>query len=161
MPTMLSPHFSLEEFITSSTAARNHIDNTPTPEVIEALRALVVNVVEPIRILLGVPIRIDSGYRCAALNKLVGGQPTSQHQANGGKEAAADLVAPSMTAPELATAIMGLKTLPFDQLLLEFYTPSLPHSGWVHVSYTGARIPRRMVLTIDKHGTRSGLDSME
>jgi len=158
MTVQLSPHFTLDEFINSTTAQRNGINNTPSPEVVVALQALVDHVIEPIRVAVNVPITIDSGYRCPILNALIGGQPSSQHQALGGKAAAADLKTPKMTALQLANAILQIKDLPFDQLLLEFHSPSQPTSGWVHVSYSLEGPPRKMVLTIDRSGTRIGLD---
>ena len=157
--TPLSANFTLEELVTSSTASRKGIDNTPPAESVEALRALVVNVLEPIRVALNTPISVESGYRCPALNKAVSGSKASQHQALKGKEAAADIKAvPKLTALQLATAIAAIPDLPFDQCILEYFSPSQPQSGWVHVSYAVGRTPRRMVLTIDRNGTRQGLD---
>jgi len=35
--------------------------------------------------------------------------------------------------------------LEFDQLILEFYTPGEPNSGWIHCSYTTDK-PRKQFL---------------
>lgn len=75
----LTEHFTLSEFVRSETAERNHINNTPSQEVVDNLRALCRNVLEPARVAFGEPIYITSGYRCPALNKAVGGKITSQH----------------------------------------------------------------------------------
>jgi zinc D-Ala-D-Ala carboxypeptidase len=75
----LSEHLSLSEVIRSESAKRNGISNMPTPEHIENFKILATKVFEPIREHFGVPIRISSGYRSAALNKCVGGSTTSQH----------------------------------------------------------------------------------
>jgi len=40
---------------------------------------------------------------------------------------------PGVPNAELAEWIRD--NLEFDQLILEFYTPGIPDSGWVHVSY--------------------------
>jgi len=39
--------------------------------------------------------------------------------------------------------------LDFDQLILEFYTPGIPDSGWVHVSYKHDE-NRKSVLTASR-----------
>ena len=75
----LSSHFELNELIVSELAARRGIANDPTPEVIDNLRRLCQSVLEPLRVKLGRPVVITSGYRCAALNSAVGGSPTSHH----------------------------------------------------------------------------------
>ena len=42
----------------------------------------------------------------------------------------------------------------FDQLILEFYTPGIPDSGWVHVSYK-AEGNRKSVLTAMKENGKT------
>ena len=75
----LSPHFSLEE-LTRSTAARNlSIDNSPNKSELANLRLLAESVLEPLRQAFGKPIVVNSGFRCEALNKAVGGARSSQH----------------------------------------------------------------------------------
>ena len=37
------------------------------------------------------------------------------------------------------------QNLPYDQLILEFYTPGEPNSGWIHCSYTPDQ-PRKQFL---------------
>jgi zinc D-Ala-D-Ala carboxypeptidase len=72
----LSDHFALWEFTTSQEAERQHIDNTPSAEVISHLRTLCGQILEPARAALG-PLRISSGYRSPALNAAVGGSRNS------------------------------------------------------------------------------------
>ena len=76
---LLTEHFALEEFTRSETAERLGIDNTPSEAVVEHLRRLCVLVLEPLRQRFGKPIRINSGYRCPALNRAVGGVRNSRH----------------------------------------------------------------------------------
>ena len=45
----LSKYFSLEEFTRSDTARRLGIDNTPTPEHIQNLSDMCVNLLDPLR----------------------------------------------------------------------------------------------------------------
>lgn len=75
----LSDNFNLSEFIKSQTALRNGIDNTPSEEVIENLRALCENVLQPLRDYFLMPVNISSGYRSVALNHKLGSSTSSQH----------------------------------------------------------------------------------
>ena len=124
----LSEHFHLSEFVTSQTAARRKIDNTPPPAVIDALRALCVNILEPVRKQFG-PVMVSSGYRSPALNRAVGGSKSSQHVLG----QAADIECPGVSNATLARWILA--NCKPDQVILEFYTPGQPNSGWVHVSW--------------------------
>lgn len=124
----LTEHFTLSEFVRSETAAHKHIDNTPSPEVVENLRVLCRNVLEPARVAFGAPIYITSGYRCPALNKAVGGKPTSQHQYG---EAADLQVQGVRNLRKLYKAILDHGI--FDQLL---YETNKAGAKWIHVSYT-------------------------
>ena len=124
----LTEHFTLAEFVRSETADRKHIDNTPTPEVVSNLRALCRNVLEPARMAFGAPIYITSGYRCSALNAVVGGKPTSQHQYG---EAADLQVQGVKNLRKLYNAIKSHGV--FDQLL---YETNRTGAKWIHVSYT-------------------------
>ena len=76
----LSEHFTVEEMCYSATAKVNHIANEPSQAEKQWLQYLCVNVLEPLRNHLGVPVYINSGYRCPRLNALVGGVAKSQHQ---------------------------------------------------------------------------------
>lgn len=104
------------------------IDNTPTPEAMTNLAALVDAVLDPLREKYGRPIHVSSGYRCPRLNKAVGGSATSQHV----KGEAADIyVARPNEMAELFSLIYYL--LPFDQLIWERGADEAP--AWIHVSY--------------------------
>lgn len=75
----LTENFTLEELVHSDTANAKGIDNTPTQEIIDNLKELAENVLQPIRDKWGKPLIVNSGYRCKKLNKAVGGVSTSQH----------------------------------------------------------------------------------
>jgi len=124
----LSKNFTMAEFIKSDTATRLGIDNTPEGEHLEAAKALFENVVQKVRDHFG-PTVINSGYRSPALNEAVGGSATSQHC----KGQAANIEVPGVANADLANWIVD--NLDYDQVILEFYTPGIPDSGWVHVSY--------------------------
>lgn len=124
----LTEHFTLNEFVRSETATNNHIDNTPSPEVVDNLRALCRNVLEPARVAFGAPVYITSGYRCPALNKAVGGKPTSQHQYG----EAADLQVQGVRNLKRLYKVIKDHGI-FDQLL---YETNQAGTKWIHVSYT-------------------------
>ena len=138
----LSKNFTLAEFTKSQTATRRGIDNTPEGEHMEAAKELFENVVQPVRDQFGVTV-INSGYRGPELNEAVGGSSNSQHC----KGEAVDIECPGTANYKLAKWIED--NLDFDQLILEFYTPGIPDSGWVHVSYKSEG-NRKSVLTAAK-----------
>ena len=140
----LSENFTLKEFTKSTTARRNDIDNTPRAEHLDNAVALFVNVVQKVRNHFGRTV-INSGYRSPELNEKVGGSSKSQH-CHG---QAADIECPGYSNYEVAKWIED--SLEYDQLILEFYTPGIPDSGWVHVSYVNDRFGnRRKSLTAMK-----------
>lgn len=133
----LTEHFTLSEFVRSETASNKHIDNTPSPEVVDNLRALCRNVLEPARLSFGSPIYITSGYRCPALNKAVGGKPTSQHL----RGEAADLQVRGIeNLSKLYNAIKDHGV--FDQLL---YESNKAGTKWIHVSYKASGNRRQAI----------------
>jgi zinc D-Ala-D-Ala carboxypeptidase len=139
----LSENFTMAEFIKSDTANRLGIDNTPEGEHLEAAKELFENVVQKVRDHFG-PTVINSGYRCPELNEAVRGSKTSQH-CHG---EAADIEVPGVANGDLAQWIVD--NLEFDQVILEFYTPGEPSSGWVHVSYKADGSNRKKALTAAK-----------
>jgi zinc D-Ala-D-Ala carboxypeptidase len=125
----LSATFDLAEMVKSQTAARLGIDNTPDDAIVAALPAVAVNILEPVRRQFERPVVVTSGYRCPTLNAAIGGSASSQHM----KGQAADFEVPGHGNLEVAEWIRD--NLEFDQLILEYYTPGDPNSGWVHCSY--------------------------
>jgi len=129
----LSPHFTLAEFTKSDTAKARGLNNTPNDTQIEALKALCVNVLEPVRKYFGRPVRITSGYRVFT--------PASQH----GKGEAADFEIPGVPNIEVARWIRDHLT--FDQLILEAYSATDPNAGWIHCSYRKGRARKSVLRT--------------
>ncbi len=138
----LSKNFTLSEFTKSQTALRKGLDNSMPEEHLEAAKLLAEHVLQPVREHFG-PTSINSGYRGEALNKAVGGSSTSQHC----KGQAADIEVSGVSNYDIAKWIE--KKCDFDQVILEFYTPGIPDSGWVHVSYNTAG-NRKKSLTASK-----------
>jgi hypothetical protein len=125
----LTNNFSLHELTKSETALRMGFDNTPGETETAALKLLAEKVLQPVRDHYGKGVKVNSGYRSPESNAAVGGSKTSDHC----KGQAADIEIPGVANAELAQWIMD--NLDYTQLILEFYTPGIPDSGLVHVSY--------------------------
>jgi hypothetical protein len=141
----LSPHFTLAEFTTSQTADRLGIENDPPIDVLENLKRTAMGL-EGIRIMLGSPIIITSGYRCLELNRAIGSKDTSQHV----KGEAADFICPGFGGPRTIVDRLMDSELGYDQLILEYANKG---RGWVHISFTKAS-GRHQALIIDETGAR-------
>jgi len=139
----LTKNFTLEELIKSETALRHDIPNQPGEEEIAALELLAEKVLQPVRDHFGKGVKVNSGFRHPEVNAKVGGSKTSDHC----RGQAADIEIPGVANAELAQWIKD--NLEFRQLILEFYTPGIPDSGWVHVSYV-AEDNKKEVLTATK-----------
>lgn len=122
MSDSITKNFSYSEFTDSETALKHKIDNNIKHEYVRNnIKELVINILQPLRDHLGVPININSGYRCLKLNELVGGKPTSQHVIG----QACDVTVEDYEPIEIARLIVELK-LPYDQLGV--------YDSFVHVS---------------------------
>lgn len=137
----LSPHFTLAEMTASQTAARKGLDNDPPPEVLERLKRTALGL-EAVRVILGAPLIISSGYRSPAVNKAVGGAKNSQHLTG----EAVDFICPGYGSPAQIVRTLVASGIKFDQAIVEF-------DRWVHLSFTDK--PRRQALVIDSKGTRA------
>lgn len=135
----LSNNLTLAEVTKSATAKRKGISNEPTIEHLENLKALALNIFQPLRDYFGVPITVSSGYRSAELNSLIGGSTTSQHC----KGEAIDIdVYGNLTNADVFSYLREHTN--FDQLIWEFGNEKQP--DWVHCSYKRLGINRGEVL---------------
>ena len=134
----MSRNFSLQELIKSDTAIRMVINNNPSAEQMEKLKALCENILQPVRDHFG-RVKVTSCFRSVDLCLAIKSSANSQHA----KAEAADFEVMGTDNAELADWIY--KNLEFDQLILEFYTPGEPNSGWIHCSYTPNQ-PRKQFL---------------
>lgn len=128
----MSVHFSIDELTHSDTAVRLGIDNTATYEIANNLE-LLANNLELVRAELGYPLRINSAYRCEALNKAIGGAAKSDH---------IDGYAADFTCAEFGTPVEIVKRIEssainFHQLIQE--------GKWVHISFAPGM--KREILT--------------
>ena len=141
----LSKNFTLQEYTKSQTATRLGIDNQPGYEHLDKATKLFENVVQKVRDHFGVTV-INSGYRGAKLNEAIGGSANSQHC----KGEAVDIECPGHSNYDVAKWIED--TLDYDQLILEFYTPGIPDSGWVHVSYKSEGNRKQSLTAMKENG---------
>ena len=144
----LTNNFTLEELTKSETALRFDLDNEPNDEQLANLVALCECVLQPVRDHFGKGVKVNSGLRTPEVNAKVGGSKTSDHC----KGMAADIEIPGVANADLAKWITD--NLEFRQVILEFYTPGIPDSGWVHVSYDPAD-NKKQVLTATKQNGKT------
>ena len=134
----LSRNFTLLELTKSDTAVRKGINNNPNAGQIEKLKELCENILQPVRDHYG-RVKVTSGFRSSELCLAIGSSVNSQHA----KAEAADFECVGVDNAELADWIH--KNLNYDQLILEFYTPGEPNSGWIHCSWVSEQ-PRKQFL---------------
>ena len=140
----LTPHFELSEFVTSRKAVEHGISNIPTEEAVANLRRLCEGCLEPLRVALGKPVHITSGFRTRALNDLLAhSSDRSQHMAG----QAADFYVGEGTRQELVKAFHQILVDPnisFDQLIL--------YPSFIHISYVSKEKNRRGILKAQGNG---------
>lgn len=132
-------YFTMNELTHSATAIRKGIDNTPDNTAKANLTALVANILDPLREAYGKPIVVSSGYRCAKLNRVVGGVARSQHIS--GQAADIQSVSKSKADHKKLFELAQRLRLPYDQLIDEY------DYKWVHISFS-TRGNRRQVLHV-------------
>lgn len=125
-------YFSYSEFFKSDTAEKYQVNNIPEnaqlSQVLGNIKALVLNVLDPLRAMIGRPIIITSGYRSQQVNELVGGSKTSQHLSG----RAADIHVQDYTPQQMEMVYRTIQMYyDFDQLI--FY----PSKNIIHVSWNG------------------------
>ena len=128
----VSKNFEWSEFEKSDIAKAHHINNAITDwDVRDNIKALVDNLLQPLRDAWGGPLFINSGYRCKELNELVGGVETSQHC----KGMAADV---GVTDPYALAKLAKKMGLVWDQMIL--------YPSFVHFSYRADGKNRGQIL---------------
>ena len=128
----VSKNFSYREFEESETAKARGITNVISSfEVRDAVRELTNTVLQPLRDAWGLPLHVNSGYRCPRLNAAVGGAATSQHT----KGEAADIKAEHPVKLAQLAYDLGL---PYDQMII--------YPTFVHFSHKLHGEQRRQVL---------------
>ena len=125
-------YFSYSEFFRSDVAEKHQVSNIPDDaqlsQVLGNIKALVDNILDPLRAMIGRPIIITSGYRSKRVNELVGGSIFSQHMS--GK--AADIHVQGYTPEQMDMVYRTIQMYyDFDQLIL------YPYKNIIHISWNG------------------------
>ena len=142
----LSRNFTLQELIKSDTAVRLNIDNNPNADQIEKLKLLCENILQPVRDHFG-PVTVTSGFRSTNLCVKIGSSVNSQHA----KAEAVDFECMGKDNAEVCDWVY--KNLDYDQMILEYYVPGEPNSGWCHVSYVPEKGRKQFLLAYrDENG---------
>ena len=126
-------YFSFQEFERSDTAYKHGIDNKAPESARKSIAALVDKILDPLREAWGKPITVTSGYRCATLNKAVGGVPTSMHLTGN----AADITTGNEVDNRRLYQLAQELNLPYFELIGKKYG-----FKWLHVSFNPERAKR-------------------
>lgn len=121
---MISKHITLDEATKSPTAIRNGIKNIPNEEQLNNMKIVAEACFEPLREWYGKPIKINSFFRCEALNTLVKGSKTSDHMKGRSIDIDAGSIEENKKLFDWCKA-----NLKYDQLINEY------NFSWVHISF--------------------------
>ena len=124
----LSEHFLLSEFLNLA----KYPENIPTVQQIANMIYGCRKLLEPARQAIGCPIIINSGFRCEAVNRRVGGVRNSQHL----QGCAADIRPKDPS--QFWQLVEFLK-------ICEHTDQLLTGNGWLHISWTPFGIPRHYI----------------
>ena len=78
----ISENISFKEATFSNTAKRLKIKNDPSDAHLKNMKAVAEKIFQPLREWCGHPIRVNSFYRCGALNSAIKGSLNSQYYKN-------------------------------------------------------------------------------
>tara|TARA_R100000458_G_scaffold24463_1_gene22048 strand:- start:60 stop:515 length:456 start_codon:yes stop_codon:yes gene_type:complete len=146
---MISKHISYKEGIYSTTALRRGIENKPNEEQLANMKLIGEKIFEPLREYVGGPIKINSFFRGADLNKAIGGSTRSQHCK--GQAMDIDDTFGYKTNAQMYSFIK--ENLDFDQMIWEFGDDDNPN--WVHVSYVSPEKNRQVCLKAYKQNGKT------
>lgn len=124
----ISDNFRLGELTVSS--SHPHLVEPIPDELTPRAVRLIVTCLQPIRDHVGGRVRVSSGYRSRALNRVLGGSPTSQHTA----AEAADI---TMADPRAVFEDLVAGRLVIQAGQVVYY----PHQHFLHVALPSARFP--------------------
>jgi len=142
-------YFTFDELIATSRAGFSDAQRkgASEPATYAKLADLAATILDPIRAHAKKPVRVNSGFRCLALNTAIKGSKTSQHM----KGEAADICVPGLNEQglwELWRWIAFDSGLAFGQCIFEDARPDVEGGAWIHISLGPPhRVPGREVLT--------------
>ena len=146
---MISKHISYKESVYSTTALRRNIENKPNEQQLTNMKLIAEKIFEPLREYVGGPIKINSFFRGADLNKAIGGSTRSQHCK--GQAMDIDDTFGYKTNAQMYSFIK--ENLDFDQMIWEFGDDDNPN--WVHVSYVSPEKNRQVCLKAYKQNGKT------
>ena len=117
----ITQHFRLCEFTDSDTAIKHRIQNIPEPWHIDNIVLLCTNLLEPLRLLYGKEMVINSGFRVKELNSILPNSSETSDHMNG---LAADIKCEN---PKKLLDLLLKSDLEFDQAIL--------YPTFLHLSY--------------------------
>lgn len=120
----ISEHITFEEATLSPTALRLGIDNQPNNLQLANMERVAEMCFEPLRNWYSKPIKVNSFFRCDALNKAVKGSKSSQHCTGEAIDISAGSKEENKKLFDWCKA-----NLQFDQLINEY------DYSWIHISY--------------------------
>jgi zinc D-Ala-D-Ala carboxypeptidase len=133
----LSNNFTLEELAATSTG----LGNKPDQIELQNIQRLVNNVLQPLRDMYGMPIKVNSGFRSHIVNSSVGGASTSQHCS--GEAVDIDSINNALLFQMIKDNLI------FDQLIWESGNDIQP--DWIHVSYKQFENRRQTLRMVNGH----------
>lgn len=142
----LSDHFTLDEMTTTAIRPMAEQNKANAVEFIPSLKRVCDELLEPIRALFSTKeheakVYVHSGFRYAALNKAIGGSPTSAHMRGEAVDFDIDGHKDSQSLHDALAVIMA-SPICFGQLLIE--------NGCLHISLPRENSPCGEVAYWDK-----------
>ena len=137
----ISKYISYQESVTSQTATRNGIDNTPSDSELISMQLVGIRVFDEVREHFDTPIRVSSFFRALDLNRAVGSKDSSQHR----KGQAIDMQGTGKVSNKMIFNYIK-DNLDYDQLIWEYGNKTNP--AWVHVSYVSREKNRKQIIYV-------------
>ena len=137
----MSEHFTFDELTSTSHSELLEANRESAKAFMKQLK-YVAGTLEEIRAVLGVPLRVTSGFRNSALNKAVGGSPTSGHT----KGLCADIIPVGLNVSDAFKSIIENKAQ--CPSLKKCIIEKVRGSEWLHIeTKTEANQPTQFFAT--------------
>jgi uncharacterized protein YcbK (DUF882 family) len=127
----LSRNFTLKEL----TATDQGIPNTPNEVERQFLKLLAIYLLQPTRNKFG-SLKVNSGFRSTAVNRMIGGSMTSQHI----EGQAADIVPLETSIFKVYGWLVNESSMDYGQCII------YPENGFVHISLPRLHKPNNQAL---------------
>jgi len=158
MTSRISTNISYSEVVRSQTAVRRNINNVPNFKQMIIIKHLARNFFQPLRLNMGVPLKINSFFRSKKLNKAIGGSRTSDHMVNNDVAAIDidDTYSQVHNVYNRDIFLYILRNMDYYKLIWEYedeLTPSGQRSPkWVHISFSTDEMKNKQRTTLYTNG---------